>query len=253
MRLSLFLLLLICSFHFVSAQDYSRIALNVGSSKIYGDVDSWRGNAQGLEVMKHSKYFGAGLWIHQTENFGLDRCYSLGINPSTGEEYLNYHNYKSEAILFGLQASIGQMNYRDSSWKGKIIYSLDLAAGVGIFNASSDELDENGQLYDYTQLDINNNHTLCNADTEYEIYEEIFDFTDYKYETEYLKDEVLFTLKPQANIGLAYKKFAMFYSFSALITQNDLLDARRWTDSGTSTDDFDLLVMHSYGVQITLF
>jgi len=236
----------------LNAQSYSRVALNVGISEIRGDVNHSHGNTQGIEIMKHNKLFGLGIWAHQSKNYGQDYCPSREVNVGTLEETFVFHNYETKSQVIGLMASIGQMNYMSKSPKGRILYSLSLGAGLGIYSVSEDLKDANGLEYDYSELELSEASSCASLELlEWSSY--LYNSMDYIYETKKLEDELIFNLKPKLMLGYALtKNVAITCNISYVFTRNDELDAQRWTESGSLTRDFDYLSTRGIGIQVML-
>lgn len=169
-------------------------------------------------------------------------------NNPNGDRYL-FYNYKTNIRELSLSGIVNLNNIRFHKRETKVdLYGLFGLGGVA-YRTFQDQLDGDGNLYNYTQLiaDLNSTGFIDDRDRVYDALDEFWD-GDFESQAErHFDDHTPFddySYKPTAHVGLgmAFKlgrRVNLGVESRVTYTNDDLLDGQRWQEWGALTRDYD--------------
>ncbi len=245
------------------------IGISGGVMQVSGDVrNNWTGYgkdhlpalAYGIHVRKALGYAmslraeyirGAAYGQNWQPSSGINRNPVLNGKNVPEINYVDnggivYHNYKTTINDLSLEGILTLNNIKYHRDRNRV--GLNLILGAGVFNYVTyiDQLDANGNMYDYSEIrqlgggDFSDRPVILDA---------LAELYDGEYETPaegQSSRPTLFdrTFKPTLTGGvglhiLLTDKLALGLEHKVKWTNDDLLDGQRWEETNTLTMDFD--------------
>ena len=257
------------------------VGIKGGHSFVSGDVSPQLGYVVGLDIRKalgHAFSLRAGGFYGQTN--GLDYQRSEGwskVEFSTPLQrlYRNsapgipplYYNYRMKYFDGGIQALLNLNNI--NFYKEQNSWNIFLGVGIGLsaYSTRMDVLDENGNIYDFSQVQtISNSPTSPTVGGRRETLDQLKNLLDGTYETraESHGDEEgvrlgqdTFTINPMVTgvVGVRYRlsrRLELELEHRLAFTNDDLLDGQRYQETGSLTRDFDTYHTTTIGLALRI-
>ncbi|MFK8104139.1 MAG: hypothetical protein AB8G15_16545 [Saprospiraceae bacterium] len=230
---------------------YWTLGLNAGLAYQQSDVCSvLDGYGFGLTLAKNFYYrpgaifafdirgralFSQTVGLDDTRSFGLANNQALNGTNNLDLDYQSlgyvYQNYQTNALELGLE---GVLSFNRLRERTNVILSLFGGIGLDFYQVKVDQLDAQGQLYDYDLLGENPSSS------------DIRSILDNDYETisdGFKEDEIKLGLMPNLGIELGYQftpRFSMGIGHKVTFTQVDFFDGQQWKNDNTSSVDNDI-------------
>jgi len=274
MRIFIFTLVLSIVFFTLTAQNVTltsksgkyRLGLNIGNFYQQSDVEKLPGFGYGLTLERRLKpnntdFFSfslRGRYLHGYSK-GLDYSNFNGIQNNQAVNgvrnnninYFNppdsiffYNNFRTEMNDF----SVELMLYFNQLWqKTNILLYGWGGLSMADFEAKIDQVDANGQMYDYSSIDPGNKSY---------VYSQLQNMLDGKYES--WADNLTktgITYGPSAGIGLGYqitKRISLGVEHKITWSNSDLLDGQQWDKNNIKTLDDDIYHYTVLGIKFLL-
>ena len=247
------------------------IAPHIGYPYLQADISSRFGYAGGLFIQRALGYsvamrlnfvigvaYGAnwqgnGAAVFQ-DNFGMNG----GTNSSVDYfhqgkgGFLNYKN-KFDRLTFDVVYNIHNINFMKENPRFSI-YAI-VGAGAFLFTTFEDQLDGNGNMYDYSKIN-------AKGTSKKDVLKQLKTLRDGTYESknDFNSHTATFLGKYvtpafDGGLGLQYKlneRLNLFGEVTYTYTGNDLLDGYRWYNPGVPTPQPDAFYYFGVGVNIRL-
>jgi len=245
--------------------------------KSFGYVFSVRGSFM-TGTTKGANWQGSNGWnVEDTRNAALaggsnyDALNGDFATPNyVGQQDILFFNYKTrvyEAVVSGV---VNLNNIKFHKRRNKFSYHTFAGIGGLLYNTKMDQLDSNGDLYDYDELIDRTDGSYSFDENRREFRDALNDLWDGEYESQAEKhfDDYWFfgaendvtreySYRPTAHIGLGaqYKitnRINIGLESKVTYTNDDLLDGQRWQEWGALTRDYDTYVFTNLSLNINL-
>lgn len=215
------------------------VGLTLGKNLLYrpGGALSFDLRGRGL--------FTRSYGLDATRSFGLQRNEALNGSYDPALNYLRdesspndssfvYHNYRHSMGELGLE---GVLTFNRLRERTGVVLSLFGGIGVDFYNTKTDQLDENGNAYNYLSINNGNSKNIILADLD--------DLRDGSYESPadgFTENSLKAGFMPGAGIELGYQvgpRFVIGLGHKITFSRTDMLDGQRWTNNNAPTGDND--------------
>jgi OmpA-OmpF porin, OOP family len=245
------------------------IGISGGIVQVSGDVrTNWTGAGKdhlpalgyGIHVRKalgyvmslRGEYFqGTAYGQNWQPSSGIDRNPVLNGRTNPNLNYADspgiiYHNYKSKINDLSVEAIFTLNNIKYHKDRNRVGLNAIVGAGVGTFQTFIDQLDANGNMYDYSPARALGGGNFEDRPAILDALAEIYDG---EYETAAEGNDAnpsLFkrSYKPVITGGIGVHilltdKLSLAIEHKVKFTNNDLVDGQQWEETNTLTRDFD--------------
>ena len=245
------------------------IGISGGIVQVSGDVrTNWTGSGKdhlpalgyGIHVRKalgyvmslRGEYFqGTAYGQNWQPSSGIDRNPVLNGRTNPNLNYADspgiiYHNYKSKINDLSVEAIFTLNNIKYHKDRNRVGLNAIVGAGVGTFQTFIDQLDANGNMYDYSPARALGGGNFEDRPAILDALAEIYDG---EYETAAEGNDAnpsLFkrSYKPVITGGIGVHilltdKLSLAIEHKVKFTNNDLVDGQQWEETNTLTRDFD--------------
>ena len=245
------------------------IGISGGIVQVSGDVrTNWTGSGKdhlpalgyGIHVRKalgyvmslRGEYFqGTAYGQNWQPSSGIDRNPVLNGRTNPNLNYADspgiiYHNYKSKINDLSVEAIFTLNNIKYHKDRNRVGLNAIVGAGVGTFQTFIDQLDANGNMYDYSPARALGGGNFEDRPAILDALAEIYDG---EYETAAEGNDAnpsLFkrSYKPVITGGIGVHilltdKLSLAIEHKVKFTNNDLVDGKQWEETNTLTRDFD--------------
>ena len=245
------------------------IGISGGIVQVSGDVrTNWTGSGKdhlpalgyGIHVRKalgyvmslRGEYFqGTAYGQNWQPSSGIDRNPVLNGRTNPNLNYADspgiiYHNYKSKINDLSVEAIFTLNNIKYHKDRNRVGLNAIVGAGVGTFQTFIDQLDANGNRYDYSPARALGGGNFEDRPAILDALAEIYDG---EYETAAEGNDANHSLfkrsyKPVITGGIGVHilltdKLSLAIEHKVKFTNNDLVDGQQWEETNTLTRDFD--------------
>lgn len=208
--------------------------------------------ALGYAMSLRAEYFqGTAYGQNWQETSGIDRNPVLNGKENPALNYADspgviFHNYKTKLNDLSVEAILTLNNIKYHKDRNRVGLNAIVGIGVGTYETFYDQLDANGQMYDYSPASELGGG---NFDDRGPILDALALINDGEYETPaegHQDDPTLFkrNYKPVLTGGLGVHilltdKLSLAIEHKVKVTGDDLIDGQRWEETNTLTRDFD--------------
>lgn len=221
---------------------------------------AWNGWGAGLTLAKNLAYRPGGLFSFDlrgrllfTRTYGLDTKPAFGIQKNdalngTSDPRLDYildqsapndssfvyQNYRHGMGELGLE---GVLTFNRLRERTGVVFSLFGGIGLDLYRTKIDQLDANGEIYNYFDINENASKKAIRAD--------LRSLLDGCYETAadgFPDNSLKFGLMPGAGLELGYQVTPHFMAgigHKITFSHTDRLDGQAWTNNNQATGDND--------------
>lgn len=183
--------------------------------------------------------------LDATRSFGIQRNDALNGSYAPSLDYLRdesapndssfvYHNYRHSMGELGLE---GVLTFNRLRERTGVVLSLFGGIGVDFYKINTDQLDGNGNVYNYLIINNNNSKNIILAD--------LSGLRDGAYESPadgFTENSLKAGFMPGAGIELGYQvapRFVIGIGHKITFSRTDILDGQRWTNNNAPTGDND--------------